>query len=163
MQYNTNNIEKKLSFRTLSLFEDNFYIFNRRGLKSFYTPHFNLDFLLFIFSEKEKDISEVIAKIETLPKITLHDMSSVLMKIQYSSSSKPLNFIRNLFYDIQIKSERILEEKKKQLIYGNQIENKMFKNQRGITLDLINPFIIEENMNSLFIETGEEDLTNIFY
>lgn len=158
--FNTINKEKKLTFRTLSLFEDYYYIFNKKGLKLYYTPHLNIDYLLLLFTEKGRDISSILSAIESTPKITLHDMSEVLVNMHLSSTKKSLNFIRNLFCEIQVKSTQLLQKKEEEKICGVRFGQAEEVAKHSLFLRQLVPPLTSDYLECLHTETAEELFDN---
>ena len=101
--------EVNAGFRTLSLFDDTYYIFNRNGLKLFYWDLLEVDYLLIIFANKGNLMEETLDTLKKIPECKCTDVTDLLRPD--ASSSQPENkFIQKLLYQIGMEISDFREE-----------------------------------------------------
>jgi len=108
--------EEKLSFQTLSLFEEFLYLFNKQGFRCFDTDFEDIDYLLLLFAKKNIEnemFSQFLKKIETFK---VKDVSYLLEKNQTSNETKIVVFLKDFFCKYEVRSHQFLRKKEKDLL-----------------------------------------------
>jgi hypothetical protein len=123
----SSNKEKKLPFQTLSLFQDVLYLINKNGFSIFKAEVKDYDYLIFIFTEKEKGIdhyTDLFLDNSTLKTI---DLSYLVEKDTPNLNKIIFQFLKTTFADFELKITEFHQNKLNQLLgEKNRINNENF-------------------------------------
>ncbi len=141
-QFNVVETEKKLSFHTMNLFEDDFYILNKKGLRLFTWPFLNADFLMLFYTEKDRNITSFFEQLESVPGLQLVQDFDIMKYKQSSPHIKRRKFFQNLFCEIEIKSRNFMKQRSEK-IFHLSMDGHGRNNQFSLNDNLLRPLNIE--------------------
>lgn len=128
----------------LSLFKDDFYLFNKQGFSMFKCPYIDYDFVLLVYSEKDYVISDVISQIESCKSLILKDVSYLITEDPISAEDKKrISFLKNFCCNVEmmIDSFRVDHLRNKmgpnKFIKSENSVSKHYQPDRFITGDLL--------------------------
>lgn len=116
--YTTFKTEKELSFSTLPLFHDDFYIFNNAGLKFYKWDFSNVDYLLLIYTKKEREVNQVFKQLESLARINCINVSAIIN--DYKRKSDKVTFLQKLFCEVEVRNSQFRLEQKRSFLTGRR-------------------------------------------
>ena len=153
-QFNVAETEKKLSFHTMNLFEDDFYILNKKGLRLFSWPFINVDFLILFYTEKERNITCFFEQLQSIPRLKLLQDFDIMKYKKSAPHIQRRKFFQNFFCDVEIKSRNFMKQRSEALFHlpmHGQGEN----NQFSLNDNLLRPLNLEY-INYLVTDPSEE-------
>jgi len=153
-QFYVAETEKKLSFHTMNLFEDDFFILNKKGLRLFTWPFLNADFLMLFYTEKDRNITSFFEKIQSLPRLKLVQDFDIMKYKQSSPHIKRRKFFQNLFCEIEIKSRNFMKQRL-ETIFHLSMDDHRENTQFSLNDNLLRPLNLEY-INYLVADPSEE-------
>lgn len=141
-QFNVVETEKNLSFHTMSLFEDDFYILNNKGLRLFTWPFLNVDFLMFFYTEKDRNIAWFFEQLQSIPRLKILEVSDFMQYKKSPNHIQRRKFFQNLFCDVEIKSRNFMK-KRAETIFHLPMHNHSENNQFSLNDNLLRPLNLE--------------------
>jgi hypothetical protein len=108
--------EKKLSFQTLSMFDEYLYLFNNQGMCCFDIEFEDIDYFLLIFAKKDIENEMLSIFSRNLIALKAQDISSLLVKRQTSSQEKVATFLRDFFCKYEVTANQFSRKRKIKLL-----------------------------------------------
>ena len=108
--------EQKLSFQTLSLFDEYLYLFNKQGFRCFDFGLEDIDYLLLIFAKKEIDNEMFIQFLKNMESLKAKDISYILKKEQTSAEAKMVAFLKDFYCKYEVKASQLSTKRKMDLL-----------------------------------------------
>ena len=108
--------EKKLSFQTISLFEEYFYLFNKQGLKFFPVDFSDIDYLLLVYTKKEIENEIFKSFVSRLEPFIMSDVSDMLQNEQTSLDKKIMKFLKDFFGRYEVLANKFSRRKRLDLL-----------------------------------------------
>lgn len=121
--YPTAKKEKKLSFHTLSLFDEYCYILNSQGICIHQWEHTDCDYLLLFYTRKEINISSLYDLLYHIPKAITKEPSDKLFAddIPDKEKSAKRKFFEDIFCQAEIQIAQWEQENTKRLLGNTKI------------------------------------------
>lgn len=130
------NKEKNLQFQTLSLFEEQFYLFNAQGYSLFKGEEIDYDYLLLFYVDKENKITDFINRLLDTDRIRCKDISTILSGNGKKDKDR-IHFLQNLFYTAALKAD-IHRERQTEKLLGSRnripAQNFTYRFDPGLTV-----------------------------
>lgn len=114
--FNIYKTEKELPFSTLPLFQDDFYIFNNDGLKFYKWEFQNIDYLLLIYTKKEREVEHVFKQLESLSRIKTTNVSAIIN--DFKRRTDKITFLQQLFCEAEVRNSQFRYEQKRNRLTG---------------------------------------------
>jgi len=108
--------EEKLSFQTLSLFEEFLYLFNKQGFRCFDTELEDIDYLLLLFAKKDIESEMFSQFLKNIEPFMATDISHILEREQTASETKIVAFLKDFFCKYEVKAHQFSRKKEKDLL-----------------------------------------------
>ena len=108
--------EQKLSFQTLSLFDEYLYLFNKQGFRCFDFALEDMDYLLLVFAKKNIENEMFLQFSKKLELFKARDISYILEKQQTSMETKIVSFLRDFFCKYEVKANYFSGKRKMNLL-----------------------------------------------
>ena len=109
--YYISKSERKLSFQTLSLFDEWLYLFNKEGLHCFDAAFTNIDYLLLLYAKKDID-SEIFERfLNNIAPLKVQDASDLLIK-----ENRVTSFLRDFYCKHEVTTNLLSIRKKMDLL-----------------------------------------------
>jgi len=105
--------EQKLSFQTLSLFDEYLYLFNKQGFRCFDFELEDIDYLLLVYAKKEIDNEIFLQFLRNMEPLKAKDISFMLKREQTSTEAKIVSFLRDFYCKYEVKASQFSRRKKR--------------------------------------------------
>jgi hypothetical protein len=134
--------EKKLSFQTLSLFDEYLYLFNNQGLRCFELGFEDMDYLLLLFAKKDVETDIFSHFSRNLIPFKAQDITFLLEKQQTSAQEKIVTFLRDFYCKYEVRANQFSRRRKMDLLApAQQIPNRNL--QFPIPIRLENDLLVD--------------------
>jgi len=108
--------EQKLSFQTLSLFDEFLYLFNKHGFRCFDFALEEIDYLLLIFAKKDIENEMFLQLSKNLESFKAKDISYILEQEQTSTEAKIVSFLKDFFCKYEVQANYFSGKRKMNLL-----------------------------------------------
>jgi hypothetical protein len=108
--------EQKLSFQTLSLFEEYLYLFNKQGFRCFDFDLEDIDYLLLLFAKKDIENEMFMQFLKNIALFKAKDISYIIKREQTSIQMKIVSFLRDFYCKYEVKAHQFSRSKKMDLL-----------------------------------------------
>ena len=131
----------------MSLFDDYFYFFNQKtNKKLFSSPLRNYDFLIFLYSDKNYNIAEVIDKLGSQPSFMMQDVSEMLQP-NGKTQKKQVTLLQNLIEYFGVKMNEVQEEKIRARLRNKEIpQNNVIDRRYDVRQTITSPLLGREDI-----------------
>jgi hypothetical protein len=108
--------EKKLSFQTLSMFDEYLYLFNNQELRCFDAEVEDIDYLLLLFAKKDIECEMFSIFSKDLSPFRAQDVSFLLEREQTSAQEKISTFLRDFFCKYEVMANQFSRKRKMEIL-----------------------------------------------
>jgi len=108
--------EQKLTFQTLSLFDEFLYLFNKHGFRCFDFALEDIDYLLLVFAKKDIENEMFLQFSKNLESFKAKDISYILEREQTSAETKIVAFLRDFFCKYEVQANYLSGKRKINLL-----------------------------------------------
>lgn len=130
---------KQNSLFSLPMFNDNFYFLNGKGKdkRLFGCPLNNYDYLIFLYSDKDYNISEIVEKLQSTPTFMAEDVTCLLdSEVQKSEAKRRISVLKNLIEYVGVHMIDFQEEKMKARLNCKEIPIQNHVGRRADNIDV---------------------------
>lgn len=133
--------------QSMSLFDDYFYFFNQKtNKKLFSSPLRNYDFLIFLYSDKDYNIAEVIDKLGSQPSFMMQDVSEMLQP-DGKTQKKQVTLLQNLIEYFGVEMNEVQEEKIRARLRNKEIpQNNVIDRRYDVRQTITSPLLGREDI-----------------
>jgi sulfur relay (sulfurtransferase) DsrC/TusE family protein len=112
--------EKKLSFQTLSLFDEYLYLFNNQEPRCFELSLGDMDYLLLLFAKKDVEMDIFSHFSRNLTPFKAQNITFLLEKQQTSAQEKIVTFLRDFYCKYEVRANQSSRKRKMDLLSSTQ-------------------------------------------
>ena len=133
--------------QSMSLFDDYFYFFNQKtNKKLFSSPLRNYDFLIFLYSDKDYNIAEVIDKLGSQPSFMMQDVSEMLQP-DGKTQKKQVTLLQGLIEYFGVEMNEVQEKKIRARLRNKEIpQNNVIDRRYDVRQTITSPLLGREDI-----------------
>lgn len=130
---------KQSTLFSLPMFNDNFYFFNGKGKdkRLFGSPLNNYDYLIFLYSDKDYNTSEIVEKLQNTPTFMAEDVTYLLgSEVQKNEAKRRISVLKNLIEYMGVHMIDFQEERMKSRLNNKKIPIQNHVGRRSDNVDV---------------------------
>ena len=141
---------KQNTLFSLPMFNDYYYFFNAKGKdkRLFGCPLNNYDYLVFLYSDRDYNINEIVEKLKTRPSFMTENVSYLLEpQEQKSEAKKRISVLMNLIEYMGVQMNHVQEERLRNRLKNREIPISNYAHRRfQVTQVITSPLLDREDI-----------------